>query len=895
MFLKEEKQKIIEYEGNSLVVANPGTGKTTLLAYKYANLIKKGIKPEQILCLTFTEKAKKEMESKIHKVVKEQNISFDVSKLNVFTFHSYALDNIEESEKLSTNLLRYTIFRYIKDKQIMNYSDEYLIDKSVPKIENSIRYLKSFGITPDKIDIAKAKGSLKEEEKHTKSEMEKFTDDFIGIFTHYETTKDKGIDYADMLLKFIELRKNEVFDYVLIDELQDVNGMEADIAIRSCRNFFAVGDKKQAIFGFQGGSLLNFEKFQNSEKFILSENFRSTNEILNYAKIYFISKTKNSEHKEELKNLCNAEGKSGSKPVICEVSKGNMYAAACELVRSLNEGGPNGKTAIITRTNSRIIHFARELDERGINFSSTFLSASNDAKKHIINFLKGVLSSDVRDVKKAMFTPFFPCTLQEAFNISSEKSIGIENICEKIPAFRELREKIKTVEDVNLLFKERIIPVCLIYGRDYFSAGISMQHAYQEAISVLEDKSLESFVTYLQSAGLLPEDSDVEKGLILTTVHKAKGREFDNVIYIPSKTKNNDDFVDNVVKGLLKSKGIDVEEELEEENLRIDFVAFTRAKNKLFILADKINPYLNEYADVCDVNAINSNNTNNKISNQTDNNFNEGVKKAFNLFVSGHCEEAKKAINSKNNWIKEFVSNYFKSLEHISFSSLHDDAYGYFVEEILGLKEFSPAALFGSDVHKAIKQILSEEKYRADENLKPYAWNALKLIEEIKKTYPEFVEAEVKSDVQLESLGFDSPLKFKSKIDAIFKNKDKYLIVDWKTDRDVNSSKSSAHRQQLEIYKRIFSVKESVDVKNIAVAIGYVGLKDVINLDNINCINCELDTKQPAPTAFDTVSKKINTLLSWIKTPERFFNDFIAEKKEDDVLWKSVVEEYQKQ
>jgi len=111
MSLNAEKQKIIEKEGNVLVIANPGTGKTDLLAYKYADLIKKGTNPEEILCLTFTEKARKEMEHRIRKIIEELGISLDISKLNVFTFHSYALDNIEENEILSNNLLRYVILK----------------------------------------------------------------------------------------------------------------------------------------------------------------------------------------------------------------------------------------------------------------------------------------------------------------------------------------------------------------------------------------------------------------------------------------------------------------------------------------------------------------------------------------------------------------------------------------------------------------------------------------------------------------------------------------------------------------------------------------------------------------------------------------------------------------
>jgi len=712
MSINQEKQEIIEIQGNVLVTANPGTGKTLLLAYKYADLIKKGVDAEQILCLTFTEKAKKEMEKRILDVIEYQGISLDISKLNVFTFHSYALDNIEESEILSTNLLRYTILKYLKENEILNYSDEYLIDTIVPKMENLMRYLKSFGITPDKVDISEAKKFLEEGKNYTKEEIDKFAEDFLAIFENYEQIKNKrGVDYADLLIKFLALRETPEFDYVLVDELQDVNIMEADIALKSGKKFFAVGDKKQAIFGFQGGSILNFKKFEDSKQSVLSENFRSTNEILSYARDYFVSRTKEPAHKEELKDLCSAKGKTGLKPKVYDVDRDKVYAAACELAKGLN-----GKTAIIARTNYQIMDLSRELTARGMDFSSTFFSASNDAKNHIIAFLKGVLSSDVNDIKNAMFTPFFPCSLQQAFELSSERNI--KGLFEKIPAFKELREKVKTVEDVNMLFKDRIIPICISYGKEYLSTGITTQAAYQEAISVLDDKNMNSLMSYLQSTDLLSQESDVEKDIVLTTVHKAKGKEFDNVIYIPSKTSDKSNFQDNVVEGILKSKGINVEEELEEETLRVNFVAFTRAENKLIILTNKVQDYLNDYAELGEIEADKTECLD----------LNESKKRAFDLFVNKEFDEAKALLDSKDNWIKDFVGNYFKALDHISFSSLPENAYDYFVDGILGIRRVSFAVSLGSKVHEAAKQILLGKEYSVGKEAEPFVENVKKLI-----------------------------------------------------------------------------------------------------------------------------------------------------------------------
>ena len=153
MSVNEEKQRIIECPGNVLVTANPGTGKTLLLAHKFVELLDQGINPSDILCLTFTRKARKEMEDRIVTLLNEKGLTVDISELNIHTFHSFALENLDEAFLVSTNLLRYAIFRFLKDNKTLSYSDTYLLDSIVPKMENLIRYLKSYGVGVDDIDV----------------------------------------------------------------------------------------------------------------------------------------------------------------------------------------------------------------------------------------------------------------------------------------------------------------------------------------------------------------------------------------------------------------------------------------------------------------------------------------------------------------------------------------------------------------------------------------------------------------------------------------------------------------------------------------------------------------------------------------------------------------------
>ncbi|MGY4884448.1 MAG: UvrD-helicase domain-containing protein [Nanobdellota archaeon] len=877
--LNEEKQKIVKTDGNVLVVANPGTGKTMLLAYKFIYLLKKGFKPEEILCLTFTNKAKRELEDRIIGLIKTLKIDTDISKLNIHTFHSYTLDFMEEDKVVSSNLLRYSIYQYLKEHEILNYSDEYLLETIVPRMENLLRYLKSFGITPDKIDLKKSKEFIQEDEKFTKQELDKFAEHFVDIFKYYEKSKEKkGIDYSDMLINFLKINNPLKFKYVLVDELQDVNTIEADIALKSGENFVAVGDKKQAIFGFQGGSIINFKKFSKSTNFILSDNFRSTNEVLEYSKEIFTSKTKDSAHKEDLKNLKNKEAKPASKPQIYEVERENTYRVASELTKKLSK--EYKKIAIIGRTNYQIMEMSKELKNRGIDHSSTFFSASADAKEKIINFLKGILSKDVQIVKNSMFTPFFPCTIQDAFNIADQKTKTIEDIYNLCPELKRLRESIKTMEDLNIVFKEKIIPISINYGREFLLAALNVQEALSEAIKVIDVLDMKNIIDYLRSSDLLVDGSDVEKQIILTTVHKAKGKEYDAVIYIPSKTRDTSNFQDRIVEAILKSKGIDAKEELEEEALRIDFVALTRAKTKLCIITNKIEEYLNKYAetDTIQVEAIESFS------------LTEKSKRAFDLFVNGEYDKARKLMENDKSWIISYIRNHFENLPHISFSGLNDDPYEYLVYNILKVKDFSSSLNLGGDVHEIARLLCENEKCEVEKEYMPYKENIEKLLKEIKKEYPELdgAEQEIKTPLS-KIIGTKDETLFKGFIDAVFKSKGNYLIIDWKTDKKID--KASEHRQQLEAYKRAFSIKKDIPLDKIKVAICFIGLRRTINTGTIESM---FDDKQPAKSAFETFTKKVNKILEWKKNPDLFFKD-LMEKEVNEDLWRAVIEQYKKE
>lgn len=871
-----KQQEILNATGNVLVTANPGTGKTFLLSRKYLKAVREGIPPEEILCLTFTDKAKREMEDRIIGLLSESGIKPDLSKLNIYTFHSYALENLERGNIISSNLLRFSVYRYLADEEVFNYGSSHLIDTIVPKVENLIRYLKSFGITPDMIKLENTLRLLEGDKKVSKGEKEMFAREFVKIFERYEEVKrGGGMDYADLLINFRKLDEIPRYELVLVDELQDVNRMEAEIAIRSGRQFFAVGDKKQAIFGFQGGSILNFAMFEDSSHFILSENWRSTDEILAYARGYFVSKTKDESHGRDLSELKSAGGLMGEKPVIFHVEKKLVPRAVTEILKS--PGKDNGGIAIIVRTNGQIMEISRELTKENIPFSSTFLTASNEARTSVIKYLRGILSNNIDEIKNALVTPFAPVPLRDAFDILDDRDVTIETLREKAPAFMAERESLNSIEDVNRLFTDRIIPAASSYGREYFTAAINLQYAFQEALGFIKNMNRESLLAYLRTADLSSDELETGSRVTLTTVHKAKGKEYDTVIYAPFTPPDRSNYQDEVVEAILRLEGIDAEEELEEETLRINFVAFTRAKRKLVVVTEKFSEFINEYAKegTLDVSA------------GAGIDYDESRKKAFTCFVSGEYERARELLERKDSWLTDYVKNFFGSLGSISFSSVNNSAYEFLVNYILRIREDTKSLATGLSVHAIADELINKGECECAPELEPFKENIATLLDEIRHKYPESHATEMSFRVPLGGLiDTDEQIVFSGFIDAVFKNGDSYLIVDWKTDRDTKNDYK--HRQQLETYRRAFCLANNLDPEKVKVSIGFVGLRSALNTGTIGC---ELDELQPKKTAFETFTKKAGNILRWKKDPESFFHE-ILEAGINDPLWRSIVEQY---
>ena len=876
---------------NILIKANPGTGKTTALADRVVELIRNGVNEKDILCLTFTNKAVDEMFNKIIRKFEEYNIEQSrINNLTISTFHSFCNGYFSEIGKefkiVNNNFIRFTIYKSLEKNKAFNYDNDYIIKELVPKIENSIRYIKSFGITPDSIDIKNTKeilikSSFLENVGEVKvDEILTFLDYFIMAFKDYEISKDiDKIDYNDLLSRFLieydPLKKH--YKYVLVDELQDLNDIEAEIAKLLGDYLFFVGDRKQSIFGFQGGSIKNFtefEKLPNLEKFTKSLNYRSYNKILNYSKNYFLNKAKDKTYEQELKDFTGNLGDGGEVLQIIGNNVNNLAVKnAIELISK------DKKTAIITRTNEQIVEISRILDSKNIRYLTTAsASVSARAKNAVIDYLKGLFYKDEHDILKALFTPFSGLSLREAFIIEEKyrkKETDYEGMKKLAKPFFNKLSVSMNLYDVNKIFNDTILPISISLGNDYYVTASSILESINEYFDNTDIPNLNDMLAYIYTAEESYEPVDSNEPLILTTVHKAKGLEFDNVVYVPKKQNKKTTFIDLVTNSIINgTKNIDVGDELSEEGLRVDFVAFTRAKERLIVITDTAlaeEYYIDGFIDK-------------KIDEMEDEiaPFQRRYEEAYSLFVNKRYDESKKLLEDNDKWLTEKITNYFKnSIKMLSFSlidSLHNP-FNFVKYQILKIEEITPAVKFGLKAHEIaenyFKGTLKEEELNEDEI--KILQNIKKINEEIKAKYKaEQIGAEKTLEFPIQTVfpEFNKELKIKAKLDAIFfnKEKNKLLIIDFKTDK--SDSNGSKHRRQLGLYRRMLAISEKMDEKDIDTAIAYINLTGNINTGRLDY---KLDTQKIKDSSIETFKEHLSKLISFIDDPSKFI-EMLAKK-----------------
>lgn len=580
-------------QGPILVIAGAGSGKTKTLTYRVARMIEDGIKPENILLLTFTKKAAAEMLSRATLVLDNR-----CEKVAGGTFHSFANIILRKYSKLLKLKNNFTILDKSDCEDIINHITGQLYpkkEKRFPK-KNTIHEIYSKSVnkeTPTKQII--------EEEFPQFAHCE---DKIIEIHKAYVAYKRENsvLDYDDLLLYIKLLLENNdqlrktlsiQYQYIMVDEYQDTNTLQADVIkllASEHNNIMAVGDDAQSIYSFRGANyrnILDFPKmFENTQIIKLEQNYRSTQNILK------LTNTLISKAKEKYAKTLFSDIQSPIVPALICAKDTQMEADfICQRVLELlDEDISLSDICVLTRNASMSYSLEIELSKRAIPYQKfggpKFMETAHikDITAHlrvIINpddiisltrillLLKGVGASTVNNIMPVIKGKLDPDIKLLPANKSSS-IVPLLKILEKLRNTIATKKPSDIVEEVISYYR----PILKDKYDDFAKREKDLDHFEYLAGQY---SNLEDFISDL---ALEPPDASVEgmykrnsddEALTISTIHSAKGLEWDSV------------FIIGAVDGRFPSAySFNSEEEMDEE-LRLMYVATTRAKNNLYI------------------------------------------------------------------------------------------------------------------------------------------------------------------------------------------------------------------------------------------------------------------------------------------------------------------------
>lgn len=580
-------------DGPILVIAGAGSGKTKTLTYRVARLIEDGIKPENILLLTFTKKAAAEMLSRATIVLDNR-----CEKVAGGTFHSFANIILRKYSKLLGLKNNFTIMDRADCEDVINHIVGQLFpkkEKRFPKKSTLLDiYSKSINkVTPTKQIIA--------------DEFPQFVhceDKIIEVHKAYVAYKRENsvLDYDDLLL-YIKLllenndglrkRLSNEYKYIMVDEYQDTNTLQADVIrllASEHNNIMAVGDDAQSIYSFRGANfrnILDFPKlFENTKIIKLEQNYRSTQNILKLTN-EIISKAKEKYTKNLFSNIVSPQVPA----LICAKDTQMEADFICQrILELLDEDISLSDICVLTRNARMSYNLEIELSKRAIPFQKfggpKFMETAHikDVVAHlrvilnpddvisltrILLLLKGVGASTVNNIMPIIKGDLKP----DIKLLPSNKSQSLTPLFNTLGQLRDYSTTKKPEEIVSAVINY-YRPILKDKYDDFSKREKDLDHF--EYLST-QYSNLEDFISDL---ALEPPDASVEgmykknsddEALTISTIHSAKGLEWDSV------------FIIGAVDGRFPSAySFNSEEEMDEE-LRLMYVATTRAKNNLYI------------------------------------------------------------------------------------------------------------------------------------------------------------------------------------------------------------------------------------------------------------------------------------------------------------------------
>ena len=586
--LNTAQQKAVCHEtGPMLVLAGPGSGKTTVLLCRISRLLERGLaKPQEILALTFSKAAAEEMKSRFENLNGASGVSFG-------TFHSIFFRILRS--RYGWNVEQ--IFQEEERRSILRNSIE--AEKwDIPDLEEYISQFFS--------QLSLMNSELEQPNRFTPVGMP--VEEFRKLYRAYEGYKERHekLDFDDMLTQCYQLLREDAavreywqrkYKFILVDEFQDVNQAQfacLQILAEKHQNLFVVGDDDQSIYAFRGARpdfLLHFPTlYPAAKKVTLNTNYRSTERIVNLAE-----RVIGNNEVRFVKNM-KGIGEAGDKVTFFLAEDAAKEAAhiAEKIGRLLDEGVPLTEIAVIYRTNLQGGAFARELYKRGIPYDlrdnsgnvyehwvakdllAYLLLAENEesdsALRRILNKPKRYIGKDLLAEAEAM-----PYTLLRSFFV-----------CPSLKGWQE--ENLENLRiDLNQIRKrtpyDALKYIRKVIGYDeYLEEFAAYRRTSAQVLQEIADEIMEtakdcadvrSFREQLERLSLQMKEQSRKKGkkrngVALMTMHGAKGLEF-RAVFLPS-----------LVEGIVPhEKGMDT----VAEERRLFYVAMTRASEKLCLSA----------------------------------------------------------------------------------------------------------------------------------------------------------------------------------------------------------------------------------------------------------------------------------------------------------------------
>ncbi len=594
----KQKEAVLQKDGPILIIAGAGAGKTKTITERILYLIKSGIAPKNILAITFTNKAAKEMRDRVEKlIIEDKKLNFPANfseRPFISTFHSLGVHILKENSQL-IGLNRHF--------SIMDRSDSSKLVKDC---------LKSLDIDTKQFEpgkilniISKEKGELNTSENYREGgEKNGYSIKAVvaRVWPLYEQKlrEEKALDFDDLLLKTYQILKKHkevlekyqnIWKYIHIDEYQDTNKVQymmAKLLAEKNQNICVVGDIDQSIYSWRGAdiqNILSFEKdYPEAKVILLEENYRSTSNILSAANEVI---KKNQLRREKNLFTKNTEGEKISYLKTLNESEEARFIAkkSEELIAT---GISPKEIAVLYRANFQ----SRALEEAFLSLSLPYQVLGTKfferkEVKDVLSYLRAGLNPEsLSDIKRIINVPTRGIGKVTVLKIFEGKRNDLpEKLKEKVGDFFNLLSKIKAKieierpsEIIKFIIKESGLESELKKGNDEDKERLeNMRELATLAVKYDHLFKPEGIEKLLEEAALATDQDSLiknENAIKLMTVHASKGLEFDYV------------FITGLEQDLFPHQGVGVSEktpeEMEEER-RLFYVALTRARKKLFL------------------------------------------------------------------------------------------------------------------------------------------------------------------------------------------------------------------------------------------------------------------------------------------------------------------------